>query len=189
MSTQSPAHLLWASGHLLVLLATLITYFNLFNTPYKSYYLAYLGVILSWAIVVYKSLGVPQPTKLYLRRALMDENVQYLLLALYWFTQVRLHPRSNPFPNRLNSKPNQLDLNSIVIIIKNTLDRNRSFSLYSLSPLFLSFTLVSLFFKKKSKNWNHKINDVLSLPQKISYFHSYFVTSQTGACGSFYNQW
>ncbi|CAD6580631.1 MAG: hypothetical protein CYPHOPRED_001313 [Cyphobasidiales sp. Tagirdzhanova-0007] len=35
-------------------------------------------------IVVYKSLGIPSLNKAYLQRALLDENVQYLLLALYW---------------------------------------------------------------------------------------------------------
>lgn len=32
----------------------------------------------------YKSLGIPSLNKAYLQRALLDENVQYLLLALYW---------------------------------------------------------------------------------------------------------
>jgi membrane protein required for beta-lactamase induction len=36
----------------------------------------------------YKSLGTPQVNRAYLQRALLDENVQYLLLALYWFLQV-----------------------------------------------------------------------------------------------------
>ena len=36
----------------------------------------------------YKSLGAPQVNRAYLQRALLDENVQYLLLALYWFLQV-----------------------------------------------------------------------------------------------------
>jgi hypothetical protein len=35
-------------------------------------------------------LGAPQLNKAYIQRALLDENVQYLLLALYWFLQVRL---------------------------------------------------------------------------------------------------
>lgn len=32
----------------------------------------------------YKSLGIPSFNRAYLQRALLDENVQYLLLALYW---------------------------------------------------------------------------------------------------------
>ena len=38
----------------------------------------------------YKSLGTPQVNRAYLQRALLDENVQYLLLALYWFLQASL---------------------------------------------------------------------------------------------------
>lgn len=98
----------------------------------------------------------------------MDENVQYLVLALYWFTQVRLHPLPLS-PDRLNSKPNQLDLNSIVIIIK-PLDRNRSFSLYSLSPLFLSFTLVSFSFQKNQKTGTTKLMTFYLFPNKLVTF-------------------
>lgn len=32
----------------------------------------------------YKSLGIPSLNRAYIQRALLDENVQYLLLALYW---------------------------------------------------------------------------------------------------------
>jgi len=46
---------------------------------------AYLGALISWGVVVYKSLGVPSLNRAYLQRALMDENVQYFALALYWF--------------------------------------------------------------------------------------------------------
>ena len=40
----------------------------------------------------YKSLGTPQASKAWLKRALLDENVQYLLLALYWYFQVSFDP-------------------------------------------------------------------------------------------------
>jgi transmembrane protein 33 len=58
-----------------------------FNTPnLKHWYtLAYLGAIISYGVVVYKSFGVPQLNKAYLQRAAFDENVQYLLLAVYWW--------------------------------------------------------------------------------------------------------
>lgn len=32
-----------------------------------------------------KSLGVPQASKTWARRAFADENVQYMLLALFWY--------------------------------------------------------------------------------------------------------
>jgi hypothetical protein len=47
---------------------------------------AYFGALLSYSIVVYKSLGVPSMNNItpYMQRALMDDNVQYALLAMYW---------------------------------------------------------------------------------------------------------
>ncbi|GAA5913380.1 uncharacterized protein JCM6883_003058 [Sporobolomyces salmoneus] len=87
MAKVSYPHYAWAVGHGLVLLGTLHTFLGFVTLSFrsKSYYLAYAGAILSWGIVVYKSLGVPQPNRAYVQRALLDENVQYLLLALYWF--------------------------------------------------------------------------------------------------------
>ena len=45
----------------------------------------------------YKSLGTPQLNKAYVQRALMDENVQYLLLALYWYLQKPIYITLIPF--------------------------------------------------------------------------------------------
>ena len=45
---------------------------------------AYAGTLVSYAIVVVKSLGQPAINQVWLQRALKDENVQYALLALYW---------------------------------------------------------------------------------------------------------
>ncbi|KAL8291685.1 hypothetical protein RQP46_001943 [Phenoliferia psychrophenolica] len=92
-------HYAWAAGHILVLLGTVYTLLGLvtFSGRNKSYYLSYAGAILSWGIVVYKSLGAPQPNKAYLQRALLDENVQYLLLAFYWFFQKPIYVTLVPF--------------------------------------------------------------------------------------------
>lgn len=51
----------------------------------RWYTATYFGAIISYCVVVYKSFGVPQLNKAYVQRALMDENVQYLFLAIYWF--------------------------------------------------------------------------------------------------------
>ncbi|WFD00424.1 hypothetical protein MYAM1_003173 [Malassezia yamatoensis] len=48
------------------------------------YRAAYLGAIISYGVVIYKSFGVPRTDKAYVQRALMDENVQYLVMAVYW---------------------------------------------------------------------------------------------------------
>ncbi len=68
----------------------------------RWYTATYLGAILSYCVVVYKSFGVPQLNKPYIQRALMDENVQYLFLAVYWFMSkpifITILPLS-PFPS------------------------------------------------------------------------------------------
>lgn len=53
---------------------------------YVCHAAAYYGALLSYSIVVYKSIGLPQMNSLlpYVQRALMDDNVQYALLAAYW---------------------------------------------------------------------------------------------------------
>ncbi|KAF5384713.1 hypothetical protein D9757_006190 [Collybiopsis confluens] len=82
-------HYLWASGHFILLLSAL-RYFLAYAT-FKSvspawYKACYTGALLSYAIVCQKSLGVPQPNAAYVKKALLDENVQYFLLAFFWWT-------------------------------------------------------------------------------------------------------
>ncbi|TKA53402.1 hypothetical protein B0A53_04388 [Rhodotorula sp. CCFEE 5036] len=89
MPSTSYPHYAWAGGHFAVLLGTAL---SLLGRGAKAYRIAYLGALVSWGIVVYKSLGTPQVNRAYLQRALLDENVQYLLLALYWFLQASLKP-------------------------------------------------------------------------------------------------
>lgn len=55
------------------------------GTPALIYRASYTGALLSYSIVVFKSLGVPQANANWLRRAFVDENVQYAVLALYWW--------------------------------------------------------------------------------------------------------
>ncbi|ORY90835.1 hypothetical protein BCR35DRAFT_107887 [Leucosporidium creatinivorum] len=92
-------HYAWALGHFAVLLGTIYTLLGLvtFSSRSNSYYLSYGGAILSWGIVVYKSLGTPQPNRAYIQRALLDENVQYLILAVYWFLQKPIYVTLIPF--------------------------------------------------------------------------------------------
>ncbi|PWN49655.1 hypothetical protein IE53DRAFT_317244, partial [Violaceomyces palustris] len=85
----STPHLVWAAGHFLSFLAGLrylfaVTTFSASGLG-RWYTIAYFGAITSYCVVVYKSFGVPQMNKAYIQRAAMDENVQYLLLALYWW--------------------------------------------------------------------------------------------------------
>lgn len=82
-------HYLWASGHFLLLLFSL-RYFlawSTFKHPSAwSYKASFTGALISYAIVCQKSLGVPQPNIAYVKRALLDENVQYFLLAFFWWS-------------------------------------------------------------------------------------------------------
>ncbi|KAG0142067.1 hypothetical protein CROQUDRAFT_663007 [Cronartium quercuum f. sp. fusiforme G11] len=92
-------HLAWSLGHILVLLSTIWTFLGalFFRSRSTSYYLACAGAILSWSIVVYKSLGTPSFSRAYLQRAAMDENVQYLAVALYWFFSKPIYVTLLPF--------------------------------------------------------------------------------------------
>lgn len=88
MPSQTP-HVVWASGHALVLLCSLrylLAYATMKSAGYLWWYKAsYTGALVSYAIVCYKSLGTPQPNAQFLQRAMADENVQYFLLALFWW--------------------------------------------------------------------------------------------------------
>lgn len=82
-------HYLWAAGHFLLLLAFVrhvFAWFSFRSAPTWWYKTSYLGALVSYAIVCQKSLGPPQPNAAYIKRALMDENVQYFLLAFFWWT-------------------------------------------------------------------------------------------------------
>ena len=74
--------------------------------PGKFWYsLAYLGAIVSYGVVVYKSFGVPQMTKAYFQKAAMDENVQYFLLSLYWWWYKPISSESNSWPRKSEEPP------------------------------------------------------------------------------------
>ncbi|EPQ27359.1 uncharacterized protein PFL1_05279 [Pseudozyma flocculosa PF-1] len=89
--SASTPHLIWAAGHFLCFFAGLrylLATVMLGTTSgglARWYAATYIGAITSYCVVVYKSFGVPQLSRPYIQRALMDENVQYLFLALYWF--------------------------------------------------------------------------------------------------------
>ncbi|KAF7320241.1 hypothetical protein MKEN_00808600 [Mycena kentingensis (nom. inval.)] len=82
-------HYLWASGHFLLLVASLRYFLAslLWRTISAWWYKAsFTGALVSYAIVCQKSLGAPQPTPAFIKRAILDENVQYFLLAFFWWS-------------------------------------------------------------------------------------------------------
>lgn len=81
-------HLIWAAGHFLTFfcgLRYIISAVTLRGASSRWYTVAYLGALVSYGVVVYNRFGVPQVSKAWLQRAVMEENVQYLFLALYWW--------------------------------------------------------------------------------------------------------
>ncbi|KAL4068334.1 hypothetical protein V8B97DRAFT_1974988 [Scleroderma yunnanense] len=82
-------HYLWAGGHFLLLVSALrylVAYVSLKSVSSWWYRASFLGALVSYAIVCHKSLGSPQPNSAYIRKAMTDENVQYLLLAFFWWS-------------------------------------------------------------------------------------------------------
>ena len=55
------------------------------SVPLALFKFGYLGALTSYSIVILKSLGKPQLNIQWVQRAFVDENVQYAVLALYWF--------------------------------------------------------------------------------------------------------
>ncbi|WVQ85528.1 hypothetical protein IAT38_007694 [Cryptococcus sp. DSM 104549] len=93
-------HYVWAAGHFTMLFSAsyIILQTVLFRgEPTKTYKLAYTGALVSYLIVVYKSLGRPQINQVWLRRALVDENCQYALLALFWWVSKPVNMSVLPF--------------------------------------------------------------------------------------------
>ncbi|KAI0728619.1 hypothetical protein C8Q72DRAFT_833547 [Fomitopsis betulina] len=82
-------HYMWAGGHFVLLISALryLLATVLFRGPSPWWYkTAFTGALASYAIVCQKSLGTPQFRYAWVTRALADENVQYFLLALFWWT-------------------------------------------------------------------------------------------------------
>ncbi|KAI9303206.1 hypothetical protein BJ944DRAFT_165841 [Cunninghamella echinulata] len=70
--------------NILGLLFYVFTATNFTGNP-KPYKIAYLGAIISYGIVTYKTHGMPKLDPAYRQRILMDENFHYFMLATYWF--------------------------------------------------------------------------------------------------------
>jgi len=82
-------HYLWASGHFILLVSALrcfvaVATFKAISTWWFK--ASFTGALISYAIVCQKSFGTPQLNIAFARRALLDENVQYFLLAFFWWS-------------------------------------------------------------------------------------------------------
>jgi len=77
----------WFLGHLTTVLCSMLYTFSYIYQPFLSFYKkAFMGVIISYGIVVYKLFGAPKLNKMYWMKLTNDENLQYLLLAIVWMT-------------------------------------------------------------------------------------------------------
>jgi len=82
-------HYFWAGGHLLLLVSAFryflatITFRSASVTWYKA---SLLGALISYAIVCYKSLKPVQVNVAWIKRALLEENVQYFIMAFFWWS-------------------------------------------------------------------------------------------------------
>ncbi|KAI8328321.1 hypothetical protein BC941DRAFT_385582 [Chlamydoabsidia padenii] len=75
----------WWCGHIAVVCNSLFYFTSVssFHSDSVYYYRAYLGALVSYAIVSYKSIGLPKRWQLDTFR---NENIQYLALAFYWYS-------------------------------------------------------------------------------------------------------
>ncbi|KAI0639176.1 hypothetical protein C8Q77DRAFT_1222789 [Trametes polyzona] len=82
-------HYVWAAGHFVLLVCSLRFFFAkaLFRAVSAWWYkTSFTGALVSYAIVCHKSLGTPQPNAAWVQRAFLDENVQYFLMAFFWWS-------------------------------------------------------------------------------------------------------
>ncbi|PWA00537.1 hypothetical protein BB558_003438 [Smittium angustum] len=79
----------WWIGHVLTLFFGSLYFMKFMFSPSsaKYYSFAYIGAIISYGISIYKTYGPPQFSLPFLQRLIVDENVQYVILAIYFYTQ------------------------------------------------------------------------------------------------------
>ncbi|OLY82664.1 Tetra-spanning protein 1 [Smittium mucronatum] len=80
----------WWLGHVTTLIFGTLCFLKYFFNPSASrtnYYIAFVGACVSYGISVYKTYGPPQLTLPFLQRLIIDENVQYIVLAVFFYTQ------------------------------------------------------------------------------------------------------
>ncbi|CAG8668107.1 17807_t:CDS:2 [Dentiscutata erythropus] len=91
----------WWCGHCIVFFCFIIHlfYWITFRASEGAsfYYTAYLGAMLSYGVVIYKSFGTPAPTWEYFQKINRDENVFYLVLACVWFMNAQVFANASRF--------------------------------------------------------------------------------------------
>ncbi|CAI2187709.1 15699_t:CDS:2, partial [Funneliformis geosporum] len=79
----------WWCGHCIVLFCTFFYFWSWITFSSSEgvnyYHVAYLGAMLSYGVVIYKSYGTPRLNWEYFYKINKDENIFYLMLAFMWF--------------------------------------------------------------------------------------------------------
>lgn len=93
------AQFFWFFGHFITVSHSILyILYSRFTDGGPGIYLrAYYGTLLSYGIIIYKTHGTPQANLQYVQKIFMDENTQYLLLALIWLTSSPLWVTLIPF--------------------------------------------------------------------------------------------
>jgi len=77
----------WFVGHFITVFCSALYFLSAIYKPFSSFYKrAYVGVFISYGIVLYKLYGAPKLNKMYWLRLTNDESLQYMLLAFVWMT-------------------------------------------------------------------------------------------------------
>ncbi|KAI9247769.1 hypothetical protein EDC94DRAFT_625616 [Helicostylum pulchrum] len=89
----------WFVGHgLVVLNATIFFLSRLLFFPLGFFYRAsYVGIIISYSIVLFNSYKPLATNQSFFKRVLLDENTQYLIVAVYFFLTKRIAITLLPF--------------------------------------------------------------------------------------------
>ncbi|RKP09691.1 hypothetical protein THASP1DRAFT_28520 [Thamnocephalis sphaerospora] len=91
----------WWIGHVSVVMNTALFYLCYFTNyddiALPAYYTALLSAVLSYAVAGYKSMGKPQLNMAYAAQLSSNDSVQYLILALIWYSQPAMIVTLVPF--------------------------------------------------------------------------------------------
>ncbi|KAJ1882331.1 Transmembrane nucleoporin [Coemansia sp. RSA 486] len=94
------AQFYWWAGHVVMLVFGTLYYVKRpFGSQAANWYYgkAYMGALISYVIVIYKTYGPPQLNLAFFHRLMMDENFEYLMLAFYWLSQPAMVVTLLPF--------------------------------------------------------------------------------------------
>ncbi|KAI9591318.1 hypothetical protein BDF19DRAFT_455459 [Syncephalis fuscata] len=91
---------LWWIGHVIVVITTFLFYLCYFTSYYSvsvpAYSVALIGAMSSYAVASYKSIGPIQFNMQFAAQLSANDSVQYLTLALIWYSQPALLATAAP---------------------------------------------------------------------------------------------